>query len=159
MTTQWLINGVFQASMLVVLAWALSRWTRDILARALLAFLLCGAALTYVYYAAEAGAGTGWVVAELAGVVVYGGLALRGLRGSPLWLAAGWALHPVWDVALHYFGPGHAFAPDAYAITCLSFDLLVATYIVVAYRYGLVGRGGRTPSPAATEPTPLRARG
>jgi hypothetical protein len=158
MTTQWLINGVFQASTLIVVACALSRWTRDVLARALLAFLLCGAALTYVYYAAAAGAGTGWVVAELAGVVVYGGLALRGLRGSPVWLAAGWALHPVWDVALHHFGPGHAFAPDAYPITCLSFDLLVATYIAIAYRYGPVGRGARTPSLAATDPTPAGTR-
>ena len=158
MTTQWLINGVFQASTLVVLAWALSRWTRDVLARALLAFLLCGAALTYVYYAAEAGAGTGWVVAELAGVVVYGGLALCGLRGSPLWLAAGWALHPVWDVALHYFGPGHAFAPDAYAITCLSFDLLIAAYITVGNRYGWVGRRGRTPSPAVPDMAAARTR-
>lgn len=154
MTTQWLINGVFQASTLIVVVWALSRWTRDIVARALLAFLLCGAALTYVYFAAKAGEGTGWVIAELAGVAVYGSLALRGLSGSPLWLAAGWALHPVWDVALHYSGPGHAFAPDAFAITCLSFDLLVATYIAVAYRYGLVGRRGRTPTLPATDPAP-----
>ena len=146
MTTQWLINGVFQASTLIVVAWALSRWTRDVLARALLAVLLCGAALTYVYYAAVAGAGTGWILAELAGVAVYGSLALRGLRGSPLWLAAGWALHPVWDVALHHLGPGHAFAPDAYAITCLSFDLLVAAYVAVAHRSGLVGRRGHTPA-------------
>jgi uncharacterized protein DUF6010 len=154
MTTQWLINGVLQASTLIVVAWALSRWTRDILARALLAFLLCGAALTYVRYAAAAGAGTGWIVAELAGVAGYGGLALRGLRGSPMWLAAGWALHPVWDVALHHLGPGHAFAPDAFAITCLSFDLLVAAYIAVGYHYGLVGRRGRPPARAATDPAP-----
>jgi hypothetical protein len=51
-----------------------------------------------------------------------------GLRGSPMWLAAGWALHPVWDIALHYFGPGRAVAPETYAIACLSYDLLVAAY-------------------------------
>jgi hypothetical protein len=158
MTTQWLINGVFQACTLSVVAWGLSRWTREIVGHALLAFLLCGAAVTYVYFAARAGESAGWVFAELAGVVAYGGLALRGLRGSPLWLAAGWALHPVWDVALHYFGPGHAFAPDAYAITCLSFDLLIAAYITVGYRYGWVGRRGRTPSPAVPDMAPSHIR-
>jgi hypothetical protein len=151
MTTQWLINGVVQAGTLSVVVWGLSRWTRDIIGRAVLALMLCGAALTYVCYAVRAGEGAGWVLAELAGVAVYGGLALRGLRGSPLWLAAGWALHPVWDVALHYFGPGHAFAPDAYAITCLSFDLLIAAYVTIGYRYGLVGpRTGAGSAPART---------
>jgi hypothetical protein len=153
MTTQWLLNGVFQASILIVVAWALSHWTRDIIGRALLAFLLCGAALTYVQYAANAGAGAGWVITELAGVALYGSLGLRGLRGSPMWLAAGWALHPVWDVALHYVGPGHAFAPDAYAITCLSFDLLVAAYIAVGYGYGLIGPKVRKASAAVTGAT------
>ena len=54
----------------------------------------------------------------------------------------------MWDLALHYFGPGHALAPDAYAITCLSFDLLVAAYIAIAHRYGLTGRRRRLPDPA-----------
>ena len=139
MTGQWLVNGVFQASTLIVVAWALSRWGREVVGRALLALLLCGAALTYVHFAAEAGAGSGWVVAELAGVVLYGGLALKGLRGSPLWLAAGWALHPVWDIVLHNIGPGRAFAPESYTIACLSYDLLVAGYIVAAHRFGWVG--------------------
>ncbi|MEU1466227.1 DUF6010 family protein [Streptomyces sp. NPDC005727] len=158
MTTQWLINGVFQASTLIVVVWALSRWTRDGVSRALLAFVLCGAALTYVYFAAKADEGTGWIIAELAGVAFYGSLALRGLRGSPMWLAAGWALHPVWDVALHYVGPGHAFAPDAFAISCLSFDLLMAAYIVIGYRYGLVGRRDRTPTPAVPDVASGRTR-
>jgi hypothetical protein len=48
-----------------------------------------------------------------------------------------WALHPAWEVALHHFGPGHAF-PHAFATTCLSFDLLVAAYISLAYRYTIV---------------------
>jgi hypothetical protein len=158
MTLRWLINGVFQAATLLVVVWALSRWTREIIARALLVFLLCGAAVTYVYYAARAGEGAGWLVAETAGVVLYGGVGLRGLRGSPLWLAAAWALHPVWDVALHYFGPGHAFAPDAYAITCLSFDLIVAAYIAVAYRYGLLGRREPAPTPAVSDAVAARTR-
>jgi len=78
------------------------------------------------------------VVGELVGVAIFGGMGLLGLRGSPWWLAAGWAAHPIWDIALHYFGPGGSFAPEAYAITCLSFDLLVAGYIAIVYRLGLL---------------------
>jgi hypothetical protein len=40
---------------------------------------------------------------------------------------------------LHYIGPGHSFTPWAYAIACVSFDWLVAIYIVIAYGLGLVG--------------------
>jgi hypothetical protein len=76
---------------------------------------------------------------ELAQVIVFGTLALLGLRGSPYWIAAGWALHPFWDVVLHYIGPGNAFTPWTYAIACISFDWLVAIYIVIFYGFGLVG--------------------
>jgi hypothetical protein len=140
MIVDYLVNGVIQASMLVVVAFLLSRFTRDIVGRSLLAFLLFGAAFSYILFAAQAGEGAFWVVGEVVGVGIYGAMGLLGLRGSPWWLAAGWAAHPVWDVALHYFGPGGSFAPEAYAITCLSFDLLVAAYIAVAYGL-LAGRG------------------
>lgn len=163
MLTDLLINGVVQASMLVAVAYLLSRYVRDIVGRSLLAFVLCGAALTYIWFALRAGEGVYWVAGEVAGVAIYGTMALLGLRGSPLWLAAGWAAHPVWDVALHYFGPGAAFAPMEYAITCLSFDLLVAAYVVTAYRLGLVERrptgeraGAGTSDTAAQSPTPAR---
>jgi hypothetical protein len=62
--------------------------------------------------------------------------------------ASGWALHPVWDIALHYFGPGASFAPVAYTVSCLTFDLAVAAYIAVAYRTGLVGKPRLTRAPA-----------
>ena len=43
---------------------------------------------------------------------------------------------------LHYVGPGRAFAPETYTVTCLSYDLVVAAYIAAAYRFGWVdGRG------------------
>ena len=67
-------------------------------------------------------------------VAVFGTLAVLGIRGSRWWLVAGWALHPLWDVVLHYFLPGRAFAPLGYVFACLSFDLLVAAY--VAWRRG-----------------------
>ena len=80
-----------------------------------------------------------WMLVEIAQVIVIGALALLGLRGSPYWLAAGWALHPFWDVVVHYIGPGSAFTPWTYAIACISFDWLVAIYIVIFYGTGLVG--------------------
>jgi len=140
MIIDYLVNGVIQASMLIVVAFLLSRFTRDIVGRSLLAFVLFGAAFSYILFALQAGEGAFWVVGEVVGVGIYGTMGLLGLRGSPWWLAAGWAAHPVWDVALHYFGPGGSFAPEAYAITCLSFDLLVAAYIAIAYGL-LAGRG------------------
>ncbi len=140
MIVGFLVNGVIQALTLAVVAFLLSYFTRDIVGRSLLAFLLFGAAFSYVWFAVQAGEGTYWVVGELVGVGIYGTMGLLGLRGSPLWLAAGWAAHPVWDVALHYFGPGGEFAPVAYAITCLSFDLLVAAYVVIAYEFGPLAR-------------------
>ena len=78
-----------------------------------------------------------WTLVELAQAIVFGAIALLGLRGSPWWLAAGWALHPLWDVVLHYIGPGYSFAPITYTIPCHSFDLLVAAYIAIGY--GLIG--------------------
>jgi hypothetical protein len=140
MIVDYLVNGVIQASMLIVVAFLLSRFTRDIVGRSLLAFVLFGAAFSYILFAVQAGEGAFWVVGEVVGVGIYGTMGLLGLRGSPWWLTAGWAAHPIWDVALHYFGPGGSFAPEAYAITCLSFDLLVAAYIAVAY--GVLARRG-----------------
>ena len=49
--------------------------------------------------------------------------------------------------SLHYFGPGHAFAPETDTIACLSFDWLVATYIVAADRFGWVGDRRPVPAP------------
>lgn len=89
--------------------------------------------MIYVYFAARAGAGAVWLAGELVGIAIYGSMGLRGIRGSAWWLAAGWALHPVWDILLHYIGPGHSFAPETYTIPCITFDLGVAAYIAVAY--------------------------
>jgi hypothetical protein len=80
--------------------------------------------------------GLPWVLIELAQVIGFGVMALLSLRGSPQWLSVAWLLHPVWDVAVHYRGPGN-FAPWTYSLACLSFDLAVAAYILLIY--GLVG--------------------
>ena len=150
-----LINGAIFATVAVIVpAFLLSRFTRDIVGRSLLAIFLFTAAGAYFGFATLGREVVDtqpiWMLVELAQVIVFGTLALLGLRGSPYWLAAGWALHPLWDVVLHYIGPGHSFTPWTYAIACVSFDWLVAIYIVIAYGLGLVGNR----RPALAEDTP-----
>lgn len=134
-----LLNGAVASVQLIVVSFLLSRFMRDIVGRALLAIALVIAAVAYVAFAIGAGESALWVVGELVGVSVYGAMGLLGVRGSPMWLAAGWALHPLWDVVLHYFGPGRSFAPINYTIPCISFDLLVAVYIAIIYGSGILG--------------------
>ena len=132
-----LVEGAILAVPLILIAFLLSRFIGDIIGRSLLVVFLFAAAGAYFGFALLAAPGPIWVLAELVQVIIFGAIALLGLRGSPWWLAAGWALHPLWDVVLHYVGPGHSFAPITYTIPCLSFDLLVAAYIAIAC--GLVG--------------------
>jgi hypothetical protein len=132
-----LVNGLAYGAIFIVVAFLVSRFTPDIVGRSLLVIALFVAALVYVVFAIRAGESAFWVIGELVGAAIFGGMALLGLRGSPYWIAAAWALHPLWDVVLHYFGPGYSFAPVGYTIACVSFDLLVAVYIAIAY--GLLG--------------------
>jgi hypothetical protein len=139
-----LINGAVFATVAVIApAFLVPRFTRDIVGRSVLAIFLLIAAGAYFGFATVGrdvvGSDQIWILIELAQAIIFGVLALLGLRGSPYWLAAGWALHPFWDVLLHYLGPGHAFTPWTYAIACVSFDWIVAIYIVIAYGLGLVG--------------------
>jgi hypothetical protein len=127
----FLVEGAIGAVVLMVIAYLLSRFTTAVVGRSLLVIFLFAAAGAYFGFAVAAGAGPIWTLVELAQVVAFGTMALLGLRGSAYWLAAGWALHPLWDVGLHYLGPGRLFAPMSYAFACISFDLLVAGYIVV----------------------------
>lgn len=132
-----LIEGAILAAILVVVAFLLSRFIKDIIGRSLLVICLFLAAGAYFGFAVLArdlsGLSGGWVLVELLQVIVFGTMALLALRGSMRWLALGWALHPVWDFVLHYIGPGRSFTPWTYAVACISFDLLVAAYIIVIY--------------------------
>ena len=138
-----LINGVAYATVFMVVAFLISRFTSEIVWRSFLVLFLFIAAGLYIIFAVRAGESAYWVVGELVGVATFGGMGLLGLRGSVWWLVAAWALHPLWDVGLHYLGPGRSFAPETYTIACLSFDLLVAAYIAIAYGLGKL-RGRRS---------------
>ena len=131
MNTDHLVAGAVVGATLTIVAIAIPRYTRHLLAVGLVV-----AALDYVGFAAFAHADAGWLGAELLGVAIYGAVALRGVRHSAWWLVAGWALHPVWDVALHYAGPGRAFAPEWYTVSCLSWDLATAAIVAVAILIG-----------------------
>lgn len=135
-----LVDGLISATVLLGIAFALRRYTRH-----LLALVLIVAALAYIWFAYRAGESPVWLLTELIGVGIYGTMGLLGINRSPWWLVAGWSLHPLWDILLHFTGPGHDFAPVTYTIPCLSFDLLVAGVIAV----GIV-RGWRS---LANQPT------
>jgi hypothetical protein len=128
-----LINGVAYAAIFIVVALLISRFADEFVWRAFLVLFMFIAAGLYIVFAVRAGEGTLWLVGEFVGVAIFGGVALLGLRGSLWWIVAAWALHPLWDVGLHYLGPGRSFAPETYTIACLSFDLLVAAYIALVY--------------------------
>ena len=128
-----LIEGAIGGAMLVLIAWLLSRFTKDIHARTLLATVLFAAAGAYLGFAFVAPVSRIWLLIELLQCIAFGALGLYGWRDNAKWLALGWALHPLWDFLVHYIGPGQ-FAPWPYTIACLSYDWVVAAYIFIYYR-------------------------
>ena len=117
MTILWLLLGVALAAPYLAVGWRL----RGRQQRAWWAGGLVVASLIYVGFASAAGAGPAALAVEVAGVVVYGLFAALGIRGHRGWLAAGWLLHPVWDLSV---GAGGA-APEWYVWACLAFDGIV----------------------------------
>ncbi len=92
--------------------------------RRLWSFALVVATLIYVGFAIAAGES---LPRELLGVGIYLPFAAAGWRGSNLAVAAGWAAHVGWDVAVH---AGGTVAPAWYAGLCIGFDLAVAVWFV-----------------------------
>jgi len=152
MNTDLLVSGAVYGAVLTLVAVAIPRYTRHLLLAALVV-----AAASYVYFALDAHAGLPWLAIELAGVAVYGYAAVRGLRGSAWWLVAGLALHPVWDVALHYAGPGHAVAPEWYTTWCLTYDLVSAAIAAVAVLIGTHLTDAPVATPVSAMASPRRA--
>jgi hypothetical protein len=143
-----LINGVAYAAIFIIVALAIYRFAGEFAWRSFLVLFLFIAAGLYIVFAVRAGEGVLWVVGEVVGVAIFGGMGLLGLRGSPWWIVAGWALHPLWDAGLHYLGPGRPFAPESYTIACVSFDLLVAASVAITHAVGGLHRGRRRSSVA-----------
>jgi hypothetical protein len=132
-------EGAIGAVVLVAIAFVLSRFTRDIIGCSLLIIFLFIAAGAYFGFTFLAAGPRIWMLLALVQVIVFGTLGLLGLHGSPYWIAAGWALHPLWDAGLYYIGPEFSIAPITYyEIVCISFDWVVAAYIVIAYGFGLL---------------------
>lgn len=141
-----LIEGAIGGAILSLIAFLLSRFVGDIAGRTFLATVLFAAAGAYFGFAFDPIVPPLWLLLELLQVVAFGTLGLFGWRGSPYWLALGYALHPLWDVGVHYLGPGSSFAPLSYTIFCLSFDWVAAAYIFIAYRWlGLANRPALSP--------------
>lgn len=130
-----LIGGVIGGATLSLIAFLLSRFATDARGRTALAIGLFAAAGAYFGFAIVGSGSRVWILVELLQVVGFSLIGLYGMRGSPKWLALGWALHALWDVGVHYIGPGRTFAPLGYVFACLTFDLVVSAYIFFAYKY------------------------
>ncbi len=95
-----------------------------------LALGLVVAALVYVGLAL-AGTAREWLVIEMAGVALFGGLAWLGVRASRWWLATGWGAHVAWDVGLH-LDRAQTVVGAWYPLLCVGFDLMVAGFVLSA---------------------------
>jgi ABC-type Mn2+/Zn2+ transport system permease subunit len=78
-----LVEGAILAVPLILIAFLLSRFITDIIGRSLLVVFLFAAAGAYFGFALLAAPGPIWVLAELVQVIIFGVIALLGLRGSP----------------------------------------------------------------------------
>jgi hypothetical protein len=118
-------------------AYAVLRWSPSP-ARTFAVGLIVAAAV-YPAFALSARVPGPWLTIELAGLVLFTALALPALLRAPAGstaltaLAAGWALHPLWDVLLHASAigalpdaPGAGYVPSWYPPTCATFDWAVA---------------------------------
>jgi hypothetical protein len=118
----------------IVLAFGFVLWarTQPDAGRRLYAIGLAVTALIYIVFALLGRAGPRSLALEAVGLLLYGAAAWLGFRKSAALLALGWAMHPVWDVALHLHGAGAGYTPDWYPWGCVSFDLLVAGAVLTA---------------------------
>jgi hypothetical protein len=140
MPTQMLIGGAINGSVLALLTLAAPRLTRKLL----FAVLVFAAVMYVVFWHAHGSAA--WLAVELLGIAFYGAIGARGIKGSAWWLVAGWLAHPVWDIALHYVGPGRSFAPVDYTVPCLTYDIAVAAIVAVAIVSGRMPQLRHAPS-------------
>ena len=101
-----------------------------------LGYALVIASLIYLVFAVLSTNMT-WIGIELIGVLLYCIFFFLSKSYGVYLLAFGWLLHPVWDITLHLFGEGASFTPRGYAIMCISFDMMVAIYLLLQARRGI----------------------
>jgi hypothetical protein len=89
---------------------------------------LITAAVVYVVFAVLAGS-LRQVLIELAGVALFGILAVLGFRRWFYFLVAGWTAHVGWDLLPHPMS-GASYVPWWYPVACIGFDLVVAAAIL-----------------------------
>ena len=70
---------------------------------------------------------------EVAGILLFLGLAVLGLKVWPYFLAAGFFLHGLWDAAHHARGVKTRIV-DWWRPSCLAYDWLVSAFIVAWWR-------------------------
>ena len=120
----WLVIGLVGGTCLLYLA----RKNNKRKEKLILGVGLLIAALIYLGFALVWG-NWKWFGIETLGVIGYGVFFYLGKRFHFAWMGVGWFLHPLWDVVLHLNGPGEQIVPAWYALACVSFDVLVGTYI------------------------------
>ena len=123
---------------------ALCRWS-GAPAQRIAAYALIALSFLYVGFAFRAEEPGAWVGFEMTGVAVFGTLAGMSIIGSPWWVVAGFALHPLYAIYFHYVGAASQFAPAPFVIANAAFD--VATALFVAYA---ALRGARKKAPTAS---------
>jgi hypothetical protein len=97
-----------------------------------LSITLIVVALVYVAFALANRAGWRWLLLEVVGAGVYTTIAFLSIQRGLGWLVLGWAAHPLWDVGVHLVYRQPSFAPPWYEIACVSFDFIVAAYVLLA---------------------------
>ena len=127
----WLLFGVLSSGLLLKSIHHKPLYSRI----SILGYTLIIAALFYVIFAFLYSNLT-WIGIESLGVLIYSLFFVLSKNRGLYYLAIGWLLHPVWDVGLHLFGPGDDFAPRWYVIMCISFDITVASYLLIQARVG-----------------------
>jgi hypothetical protein len=127
--------GALLGAGFVVFARFSARWPQ-LGARRALGYALIATAAAYVGLAFASDNVKAWFGIEMTGLAIFGSFGLLGIVGSPWWLVAGFALHPLWHVVWHYLGAGSAFTPEWLALGLTGFDAAAAAYLVVAILAG-----------------------
>ena len=130
----------------------LARWSQ-IAASRIAAYALIAIAFLYVGFALRADDRSVWLGVEMTGVAIFGSLAGLSIIGSPWWVVAGLALHPLWAISYHYYGTGSAFTPAPFALANAGFDVAVALYVAF-----VAWRGAQSSKSAAAPGSKLAAR-